>query len=155
MCFWTAGTLVVVVDAAGFEARLGLMVLIIVRSAVRVWRHHFSSPSLFIADCLPRRDGICPVICQCHMPRPWSFKVSCRIWHFQSVMNWHSHKCVWHAAFSLIHLYSLLRPIISDCLSTAESKLRVVCEGHLIYRVFFGSCELFYVITLTAQTWLT
>lgn len=55
VCFWTAGTLVVVVDAAGFEARLGLMVLIVVRSAVRVWQHHFSSPSLFIADRLPRR----------------------------------------------------------------------------------------------------
>lgn len=49
--------------------------------------------------------------------------------------RWHSHKCAWHAAFALIHLQSFLRPIIPNCLSTAESKPRVVSQGHLNYQV--------------------
>lgn len=49
--------------------------------------------------------------------------------------HWHSHKCAWHAALALVHLKSFLRPIIPDCLSTAESKLWVVSQGHLHYQV--------------------
>lgn len=48
--------------------------------------------------------------------------------------RWHSHKCAWHAALAL-HLKSFLRPIIPNCLSTVESKLRVVSQGHLNYQV--------------------
>lgn len=61
------------------------------------------------------------------MPRPWSFKVSCRIWHFQSVMNWHSHKCVWHAAFSL---YSSRFVVTTNYLRLSINS-GVKAEGHI------------------------
>lgn len=84
-----------------------------------------------------------------HLKSHAAFDISSQLW-IGTVTNAFG---MLHSLF--IHLDSLLRPIISDCLSTAESKLRVIYEGHLIDQVFFGSCELFYVITLTAQTWLT
>lgn len=133
----------VLVDAAEFGSQIGFNGLnhrsLLQSDSVR---HHFSSPSLFTAEP-PAREGTAYVpssvhaICHTHdhLKSHALFDICSRWWN-DSNRRWQSCKCIWQAAFSVIHLNSLLRLIISDCLSTVESKPSVIHEGHTSYEVF-------------------
>lgn len=148
MCLWAwlvKATGTVAVDAAGFEARLGLMVLIIARSlSLQSESNSTQQPvqlsfTLHLQDRLLRRDSICPVICPHHMPRPWSFKVSCLIWHFQAVMKRPERALAqsqMHLACCILFLF--ISAHCYDQLSQTDYQhWSQIHEGHLNYKVLF------------------